>query len=131
MPRIRSKPLLAMLVASAALTVTTAPAAEARWLPDNPFDHTRFARGCVKQKHLSFQLRVVARRIFGRKVCIPPMRVRITSVAGVAAAYRIGQLWCLAANMKPGAPLGTLLSYISAARFCGKYGRGWAYVRWR
>jgi hypothetical protein len=123
--------LLVATIAAVALSVTAAPAAEARWLPDNPFDHTRFARGCVKQKQLSFQLRVVARRIFGRKVCIPPMRVRISSVAGVVAAYRIGQLWCLAANMKPGAPLGTLLSYISAARFCGKEGRGWAYVRWR
>ena len=73
--------LLVATIAALALSVTAAPAAEARWWPDNPFDHTRFARGCVKQKHLSFQLRVVARRIFGSKVCIPPMRVRITSAA--------------------------------------------------
>ena len=131
MPRIRSKPLLAVLVASAALAVTAAPAAEARWWPDKPSANSRFARGCVKQRHLSFQLREVASRIFGHKVCIPPLRVRIRSVAGIAAAYRIGQLWCVAANVKPGAPFGTLLSYFTAARFCGKYGRGWAYVRWR
>ena len=123
--------LLVATVAALALSVTAAPAAEARWWPDNPFDHTRFARGCVKQKHLSFQLRVVARRIFGSKVCIPPMRVRITSVAWVPVAYRIGQYWCFVANVRPGAPFGTLLSYVSALRFCGKYGRGWQYVRWR
>ena len=131
MPRIRSRPLLAVVLAAVALGVAGAPAAEARWRPDNPFDNRRFARGCVKQKHLSFQLRVVARRIFGHKVCIPPMRVRIGSVGMIPVAYRIGQLWCLTANTKPGAPFGTLLSYISAARFCGKHGRGWAYVRWR
>ena len=131
MPRIRSRPLLAVLLAGVALSVTAAPAAEARWLPGNPFDHHRFARGCVKQKHLSFQLREVASRIFGHKVCIPPMRVRISSVAGTAAAYRVGQYWCFVANVRPGAPFGTLLSYFSALRFCGKYGRGWAYVRWR
>ncbi len=127
----RAKLLLAAIVAALALSVSAAPAAEARWWPDNPFDHHRFARGCVKQKHLSFTLRVVARRVFGHRVCIPPMRVRITSPAWIPVAYRIGQYWCLVANSRPGAPLGTLLSYISAARFCGKYGRGWAYVRWR
>ena len=130
MPRIRSKPLLAVVLATAALSVTAAPAAQARWLPDNPFDNHRFARGCVKQKELSFTLREVASRVFGSRVCIPPMRVQITSPASVVAAYKIGQYWCLVANTKPGAPLGTVLSMVSAARFCGKEGRGWHYVRW-
>ena len=47
------------------------------------------------------------------------------------AGYQLGKYWCLVANTKPGAPLGSILSLFSAARFCGKYGRGWQYVYWR
>ena len=120
--------LLIATVAALALSVAAAPAAQARWVPDNPFENHRFARVCVPQKHLSFQLRVVARRIFGSKVCIPKIRYRVYSVATAAAGYQLGKYWCLVANSRPGAPLGSILSLLSAARFCGKYGRGWAYV---
>ena len=123
--------LLIATVAALALSVAAAPTAQARWVPDNPFDNARFSPVCVKQKHLSFQLRVVARRIFGRKVCIPRIRYRVSSPATVVAGYQLGKYWCLVANTKPGAPLGSILSLFSAARFCGKYGRGWQYVWWR
>jgi len=110
---------------------STAPAAEARWVPDNPFDSIPFAATCVPQKDLSFSLRVAARRLFGRPVCIPKIRYRVRTAAQAVAGYQLGKYWCLVANMKPGAPLGSILSLFSAARFCGKEGRGWAYVYWR
>ena len=127
----KTKLVLMTVVATLALGAGSAPAAQARWVPDNPFESLPFASTCVPQKDLSFSLRVVARRVFGSPVCIPKIRYRVRSAAQAAAGYRLGQLWCLAANMKPGAPLGTILSQLSAARFCGKYGRGWAYVYWR
>jgi len=125
------KLLLATVVATLALGVSSAPAAQARWLPDNPFESLPFASTCVPQKDLSFSLRVVARRVFGSPVCIPKIRYRVSSAAQAAAGYKLGQYWCLVANMRPGAPLGTILSWVSAARFCGKYGRGWRYVYWK
>jgi len=127
----RIRPLLATVVAVLALSVTAAPAAQARWVPDNPFDSVNFSRKCVKQKHLSFQLRVVARKIFGSKVCIPKIRYRVHSPATLAAGAQLGFYWCWVANSKPGAPLGTILSLVSSARFCGKGSRRWAYVHWR
>ena len=127
----KKKLLLAVVVAALALGASSAPAAQARWVPDNPFESLPFARTCVPQKDLSYSLRVVARRVLGSPVCIPKIRYPVRSAAQVVAGYRLGQYWCLAANMKPGAPLGTILSQLSAARFCGKEGRGWAYVYWR
>jgi hypothetical protein len=123
---IRSRVLLAALAASATIAVAGAPAAHA-W-PKPPSG--RFAPGCVKQSELSFQLRVVARRVFGAPVCVPPLRVRITSPAAIAPAFTIGKLWCTVTNARPGAPLGSVLSLASAARFCARGSRGWAYVRW-
>jgi hypothetical protein len=114
------------LVGAALACLTAAPAADA-W--PKPPGGKHFARGCVKQSQLSFQLREVASRVLGGKVCVPPLRVQVTSPAGIQPAYLIGQLWCTATNARPGAPLGSVLSLASAARFCGKEGRGWAYVR--
>jgi len=127
----RIKLLPATIVVALALSLSAAPMAQARWVPDNPFDSVKFARSCVKQKHLSFSLRVVARRIFGHKVCIPKLRYPVRRPAQIPVAYKLGQYWCLVANMKPGAPFGTILSMVSAAKFCGKEGRGWQYVAWR
>jgi hypothetical protein len=109
--------LAAML---SALTLLPTQAAQAGW-PDPPGDWP-LARGCVDKRALTWPLRVA-------DVCVPPVKVRVRSPAGIPPAFRVGQLWCLATNTRPSAPVGTVLSHLAAARFCSKGSRGWAYVR--
>ena len=119
-----------VLAVVAVLVAALATASGAHAWPTRP-SGLPLARGCVPQQELSWSLRVAARRVLGRRICVPPLRVRVSHYATVPWAYRRGQIWCTLTNARPGAPLGTVLSLASAARFCRRYGRGWAYVRVR
>ena len=113
----RTRSTLAAIVATAALAMLAAPSAEAWPRPPAPL-----AKGCVKKRAVTFALRRL-------NACVPPLRVRITSVAGIQPAFVIGTYWCTLANSRPGPPFGTLMSIATAARFCRGHRRGWAYVR--
>ena len=121
--------LVAAAVVATALTAAT-PAAHA-W-PKPPYGKHLSPTRVVPQKHLSFSLRVVARRVMGRQVSVPRVLVGINPMypESIAWGYKIGKLWCVLANTRPGSALTTGLSMVAAARFCRKHGRGWAYTHW-
>jgi hypothetical protein len=117
--------VLCLLLSTAVLCLVAAPKASA-W-PKAP---GVLSKRCVPQKALSPALKRKAKVLLGGPVCVPRIKghIELQVPATVQATYAKGQIWCIAVNTSPGAAWGEILSMLSATRFCGKEGRGWAYV---